>query len=141
MKKLLIIGLISVFSLGTINAASIQAGGNYTSVIVDCSSLGLVRAMSPIVRNGTGEEVYPASAADTMNMKTVLEGGVVTYEKSVDKAVKNKLAGGNPLILKAISIEGILKSDPVISRLDSIRLALANSEGRFLNKRKVILVY
>lgn len=141
MKKLLITTLVSLFSVCAVSAGSVYADEDYTSVIIDCSNLGLNKAMSPVVIDEKGNEIYPGSAAATMDMKTVLDGSVVSYEKSVEKANVNKLAGRKPLIIKANAVKGILSSDPMLGRLDSIRLALANNQAKFLSKRKVIFVY
>ena len=141
MKKLFIGALVSLFSVGFINAGSLQASENYTSVIIDCSQLGLSKTMAPVVVNDKGDELYPGAAGATMDMKAVLDGTIVSYEKDLNKARINKTAGNNPLIIKASAVKGILSSDPMLSRLDSIRLALANNEAKFLVKRKVIFIY
>lgn len=141
MKKLLLTALISVFSIGTMTTASL-ADENYTSLIIDCSELGLNKAMSPMVRSEKGQAVYPSDTiASQIKMEDVLSGSYITYQRNIDNAKIHKIAGKKPLIIKAISLDGILKSDPVISRLDAIRLSLANNEGKFLNRHKVIIAY
>ncbi|MBC7472987.1 MAG: hypothetical protein H7263_01755 [Candidatus Sericytochromatia bacterium] len=141
MNKFIIGTLVSLFSFSLISAGSVQANENYTSVIIDCSNMGLLRAMSPVVINEKGDELYPGDAAATMDMKAVLAGKIVNYEKSIEKAIINDNAGKHPLIIKASSVKGILSSDPVLSRLDTIKLSLANNEAKFLGQRKVILIY
>lgn len=141
MKKILITTLVSFFSITAISAGSVYADDDYTSVIIDCSNLGLNKAMSPVVIDEKGLEIYPGSAGNEMDMKDVLSGGVVSYENSMEKASTNKLAGRKPLIIKANAVRGILSSDPMLGRLDSIRLALANNQSKLLSKRKVIFVY
>ncbi|MFN8576273.1 MAG: hypothetical protein U0354_05405 [Candidatus Sericytochromatia bacterium] len=141
MKKILITALVSFFSISVISAGSVYADDDYTSVIIDCSNLGLNKAMSPVVIDEKGLEIYPGSAGNEMDMKDVLSGGVVSYENSMEKASTNKLAGKKPLIIKANAVKGILSSDPMLGRLDSIRLALANNQSKLLSKRKVIFVY
>jgi hypothetical protein len=141
MKKVFITTLVSFFSIVAINSASVNADEDYTSVIIDCSNLGLNKAMSPVVIDEKGQEIYPGSAAATMDMKDVLSGNIVSYANSLEKASTSKIAGRKPLIVKASAVKGILSSDPILGRFDSIRLALANNQAKFLNKRKVILVY
>jgi hypothetical protein len=114
---------------------------NYTSVIIDCSKMQIARAMSPIVRGTSGDEIYPGSAGKFMDMNAVLEGKVVTYENSITKAKVNPIAGAKPLIIKPVSVGGIQNSDPILTRLDSIKLFLANLDEDFLSKRKIIVVY
>ncbi len=141
MKKFLITALVSLFSISALSAGSVHADEDYTSVIIDCSNMGLNKAMSPVVISEKGEELYPGAAAATMDMKSVLDGSIVAYESSYEKASINKSAGKKPLILKATAVKGILSSDPMLSRIESIRLSLANNQSRFLSKRKVILIY
>lgn len=141
MKKLLITTLVSLFSVGALSAGSVYADEDYTSVIIDCSNMGLTKAMAPVIVDEKGQEIYPGSAAATMDMKAVLDGSIVSYEKSLEKAHINKLAGKKPLRIKASAVKGILSSDPMLSRLESIRLALANNQTKFLSQRKVILIY
>ena len=114
---------------------------NYTSVIIDCSKMQIARAMSPMVRGTSGDEIYPGSAGKFMDMNAVLEGKVVTYENSITKAKVNPIAGAKPLIIKPVSVGGIQNSDPILTRLDSIKLFLANLDEDFLSKRKIIVVY
>src|SRR5262249_46739157 len=131
MKKWIIGAIISVFCLTAIIMVSIYTKPEkYTAVIVDCSGMGLTRAMSPKVFNSGGQEIYPGPAAEGMNMKEVIESGVVTYENSVENARKHIIAGSNPLILKAKSIDGIIKSDPVIEDSDAIKLTNADNTSK-----------
>lgn len=141
MKKFLVTSLVSLFSISVLSAGSVHADEDYTSVIIDCSNMGLTKAMSPVVINEKGEELYPGAAAATMDMKAVLDGSIVAYENSFEKASINKSAGNKPLIIKASAVKGILSSDPMLSRIESIRLALANNQSSFLSRRKVILIY
>lgn len=141
MKKLLVTTLVSLFSIAGLSAGAVHADDDYTSVIIDCSNLGLNKAMSPVVIDQKGNEIYPGSAGNEMDMKDVLDGSIVSYEKSMLKANSNKAAGKKPLIIKAKAVKGILSSDPELSRLDTIRLSLANNQAKFLSKRKVIFIY
>lgn len=141
MKRLLVTTLVSLFSIAGLSAGAVHADTDYTSVIIDCSNLGLTKAMSPVVVDQKGNEIYPGAAGNEMSMHDILEGNLVSYETSMIKANVNKVAGKKPLILKATSVKGILSSDPELSRLDTIKLSLANNQSKFLSKRKVIFVY
>jgi hypothetical protein len=142
MKKILIGVLIAIISITAIVMIKIYTAKpeKYTAVIIDCSNMGLTRGMAPKVLDTTGKEIYPGAAASGMNMKEVVESGVVTYESSLDKARSHILAGSNPIIIKAKSLDGIIKSDPVIADSDAVELANADNTGKFLVERKVIFV-
>ncbi|MFN8671696.1 MAG: hypothetical protein U0457_06365 [Candidatus Sericytochromatia bacterium] len=161
MKKLVITSLISTFILGaTINYSFASKAVNnkktmkenknvkkdqqqdfYTSVIVDCTGSFLIRAMSPVLLDGKYNELYPGQYAKNMKMEDIMEGRVITYEKSLAKAKSNPLAGKKPLILKPTGIEGAIRSNPMLSRQDAIKLKLADLDGKFLAGKKVIFVY
>lgn len=142
MNKLFFTLIIILLAFVMIPVSQVRADSNYTSVIIDCSEKGLQRAMSPVIRDISGKDVYPTEEmVSGMKSNEIFNSGVVIYEKSLETAKRNKLAGNNPLIIIATSVKGLLKSDPVITRLDAIKISLADYEGKFLNKKKVILVY
>lgn len=113
----------------------------YTSVIINCNGMSLGRSMSPVLFDNKYNEVYPSTYSKYMSTLDVMEGKVFIYEKTINSAKNNVKAGKKPLIVKAIDLEGLFKSNPVISREDSIKIKLADFDGKFLKEKKVIFVY
>ncbi|MEK7434522.1 MAG: hypothetical protein AABZ74_15425 [Cyanobacteriota bacterium] len=157
MKKIFLLPLIAVLGFAIFSTSTfakvaekpkntkdlkdVPASSNYTSVIIDCTGIFLVRAMSPVLLDAKYNEIYPGSYAKYMKLEEIMEGRIITYEKDLAKAKANFLAGKKPLILKPIGIEGIIKSNPMLSRQDAIKLKLAELDGKFMASKKVIFVY
>lgn len=113
----------------------------YTSVIINCNGMSLGRSMSPVLLDAKYNELYPSVYSKYMSTLDIMEGKVFTYEKSLDFAKNNPKAGKKPLIIKAVDLEGMFKSNPILTREDSIKLKLADFNGGFLKEKKVIFVY
>lgn len=113
----------------------------YTSVIINCNGMSLGRSISPALLDAKYTEVYPSIYSKYMSTLDIMEGKVFIYEKSLDFAKNNQKAGKKPLIIKPVNLEGMFKANPVISREDSIKLKLADFDGKFLKDKKVIFVY
>jgi hypothetical protein len=113
----------------------------YTSLIVNCKGLSLGKSMSPVLLDVKYNELYPSIYSKYMSTLDVMEGKVIKYEKDLDFAKASAIAGKKPLIIKPIDLEGLFKSNPVITREDSIKLRLADFDGKFLKDKKVIFVY
>lgn len=106
---------------------------NYTGVIVDCQGLGLETAMAPAIFGPNHKMVY---GVQNFSHEQVIANGYVGYSKSVSSGVER--AGSNPLIIKAVSVEGFCS--PVISDKDAAMLLEANKKTGFLSKGNVVLV-
>jgi hypothetical protein len=116
----------------------------YTSLIIDCSQLGLIRGMSPVVLTPDEYELYPSIIVDGLNQQnlaSVMSNGLVTYANSLADAKNNKIAGKNPLVIRASDVKGILKTDAVIDPVDAAKLIMVNEKSNILDERKVILIY
>ena len=105
----------------------------YTGVIVDCQGLGLETAMAPGIFDPNHKVVY---GLQNFSHDQIIAKGYVGYSKSVSSGVER--AGSNPLIIKAVRVEGFC--NPVISEADAVKLLQANKVSGFLNKANVVLV-
>ncbi|SFA68922.1 LPP20 family lipoprotein [Selenomonas ruminantium] len=115
---------------------TIVLAGNYTGVIIDCRGLGLATAMSPVIKTDKGEKIYGYKNLDT---ELVINKGMASYAKSTTANVSR--AGSNPLIIKAVDVEGYgKKCNPVISTTDANRLLAENANGHFLEACAVVFV-
>lgn len=114
------------------------SSGPYTSLIINTTGYKLERCMSPKIRRTDGSEVWGTVKAD---WDFVQDHGIVAYTTTLDGAVKNRRAGTNPLVIKAIGRSGgKFNSDPVISDADAELILAEDSKSGFLSKFNVIFV-
>ena len=114
------------------NLESFQTTG-YTGLIIDCTGLGLESALSPAIKNVSGEEIYTLQNV-TRQMAT--ERGMVSYADNLNSGTQR--AGSNPLIIKAMFVSG--ECDAVVSDEDADKILLANKTSKFLNNCMVVFV-
>lgn len=114
---------------------------SYTSLIIDCTEMGLSKSMSPLLVGEMGDEIYPGNFADQIDIHAILEGKLFNYEKGLKKAKMNPLAGNKPYIIRAAGIAGNFNSNPILNRHDSIKMMMANLDSNFLKNKKVIIAY
>jgi hypothetical protein len=116
----------------------IRPVGKYTSVIIDARGLGVERCMSPKIRRADGSELWGTLST---NLDFVIEHGIVAYARTMNEAMENKRAGGQPLVLHAIGrAGGKFNSDAVLSDADAELLERTNERAGFLGKFNVIFV-
>lgn len=133
-------GDLSVEKTGDTRVSSVQPGskGPFTSLIVDCSTFGLQRAMSPRIRRADGTEVWGTMKVDRVALQ---ERGIAAYARTLEEAKRNPRTGSNPLLIKAIGrAGGRFMCDPVISDADADLAILANDSAGFLDKCNVVLI-
>ena len=118
---------------GSVPSAPASNNAIYTGVIVDCQGLGLETAMAPGIFDPNHKVVY---GLQNFSHDQIIAKGYVGYSKSVSSGVER--AGSNPLIIKAVRVEGFC--NPVISEADAVKLLQANKVSGFLNKANVVLV-
>ncbi len=110
--------------------------GGYTGVVIDCRGLGLTTAMSPVIKTDKGEKVYGYKNLDS---NVVINKGMASYASSLPGS--NSRAGSNPLIIKAVDVEGYgSKCNPVISTMDANRMLAENANAHFLEACAVVFV-
>lgn len=123
-------------SVGGSSAAPAPVGraiGGFTGLIVDCRGLGLRPVMSPVIRNETGAPIYGYKNLDS---KKVIHSGMAGYVYDMSAATR---AGSNPLIVKAIALEGH-NGNPVVSTADANRILIENGASHFLDNTNVVFV-
>lgn len=105
----------------------------YTGLVVDCSGLGLERAMSPVVRSANGVAIYGTHITD---YNLVTSKGAVGYS---DDARYVARAGSRPLVVYAEALTNG-GTYPVISAEDAAHVLAADRIGNFLSKMNVVFV-
>lgn len=114
----------------------VGSSSGYTGLIVDCRGLGLTKAMSPVIKDDTNQPIYGYS---NLNYDNVVSQGMASYATSLNDGVSR--AGSNPLVVKAITVEGYAsKCNPVVSAADASKILSANQIGHFLDKCAVVFV-
>ena len=112
-----------------------QTIGGYTGLIVDCRGLGLQPVMSPVIENSDGDKIY---GHKNLDYDKVMEIGVADY--SDGETITVERAGDNPLVVKAVGVEGILMGNPVLNVADSNRVLIENQSSGFLNELHVVFL-
>ena len=110
----------------------------YTGVIIDCSGTGktLNHVMSPVIKNDKGVAVY---GHQNLDYDMVIQVGMASYVTKNASDSDKARAGSNPLIIKAVTLEG-LDANPVISVADADKMLIANQSDRFLDKCAVVFI-
>ena len=114
---------------------STPSNGGYTGLIVDCSGLGLKPVMSPVIKNDINQPIYGYKNIDP---DKVIAQGMASYTNSLNSGVER--AGSNPLIVKAISLEGVYRGNPVLSASDANKVLAENNISHFLENTNVVFV-
>ncbi len=116
----------------------VEEDGDYTSLIVDATGLGVKPSMSPLVYDETGNTVYGMKAVAE---DILLEQGIVAYSDSLEKAKALSLAGEKPLVVQAVSMKDTaFDADVVVSSKDAGRILKAEEKTKILSQLKVIFV-
>lgn len=109
----------------------------YTSVIVDASGLGAKRAMFPRIVTESAGVVYNGIDIDE---KFAVREGIVSYAGAVATAMNDERSGCNPLVIKAIGVQGQFLADLVVSDADAASITGADRQTGFLKRAAVIFV-
>ncbi len=112
-------------------------GGKYTGLVVDCSGMGLESVMSPVIKNDNNQPIY---GYKNLDIDKVIEYGMASYAESANDSTSRSRAGNNPLVVKAVNVDGIIKGNPVVSVADSDKILIANQSDEFLDDCKVVFV-
>ena len=109
----------------------------YTGLIIDARGLKVERGMSPRIYDERGRAIYgpqfvPANFA--------IEKGVVYYHTTLEGALKDKRAGPQPLIIKAIGVRGTARQDVIVTYSDGEVILRENAVGHFLERCNVIFI-
>lgn len=100
----------------------------FTGLLVDARGLDFRPALFPRVITEAGREVYgPAFAAE----EAAVTEGLAGYYRTRNEALLDGRTGSNPLVVRAIRVEGRNPCEAVISDADAAR---AHGSSRFLEK-------
>ena len=117
------------------NTSAVAIVGDYTSVVIDCTGLGLKPAMSPVIKNETGVSIY---GSKNLDYDLVTAKGMAAYSRSLDVSEIPR-AGDKPLVVKATAVEGH-SVNPIVSASDANRILSENEQSHFLDDMNVIFV-
>lgn len=107
----------------------------YTGLIVDCRGFNLTTAMSPVIKDDSNQAIY---GANNLNYDKIVDQGMASYAKSMNDGVSR--AGSNPLVVKAVRVEGASPCNPVVSAADASKILSANQVTHFLDNCAVVFV-
>ena len=110
-----------------------EAIGGFTGLVVDCRGLGLKPVMSPVIKNAEGQAIY---GYKNLDYDKVIAEGMAAYTNNPEKISR---AGGNPLVVKAVSLDNH-NGNPVLSVADANRVLLENGKSGFLDNLKVVFL-
>ncbi len=117
-----------------------DAKGPFTSLILDCTKLKLVKAVLPKIRRPDLSDIFPLKTTKYDEDRIILYGPNV-FVSSIEEARKQKRAGDNPLVVKGLARAGIkTMCDIVVSTLDAARIAKENIVPKFIEKGNLIFI-
>ncbi|MCB0281180.1 MAG: LPP20 family lipoprotein [Calditrichae bacterium] len=109
----------------------------FTGLIIDARGLGLRPAMAPKVLDENGNEVY---GTGYVSRDYAVQIGVVGYEKDMSRAAKDDRVKDNPVVVKALRVEGTNQTDVVISNNDAANISAAGKNLNFMEQCKVMFI-
>lgn len=109
---------------------------SYTGLVIDCSDMDLNPVMSPVIRNDGGQAIY---GHKNLDIDKVIELGMASYADDANDEISRSRAGDNPLVVKAVALQGF-NANPVVSVDDSDRILIANQNDQFLDNLAVVFV-
>ena len=113
-----------------------RSGESYTGLVIDCSDMNLNPVMSPVIRNDGGQAIY---GHKNLDIDKVIELGMASYAEDTNDEISRSRAGDNPLVVKAVALQGF-NANPVVSVSDSDKILIANQNDQFLDNLKVVFV-
>ena len=112
--------------------------GPYTGLIIDTGEEGIAASLAPEVHSDDGTLVYSIANVDAERLG---RAGVATFFSSVDAAVADARVGDNPLIIRAVAVDGGVGAasgqTPRIRAADAQRILEANASTGFLEQGNV----
>lgn len=109
----------------------------FTGLVVDAKGLGATPAMSPVVYDESGKEVFGPAF---ISREYAVQHGVCGYGKSISLAMAHMRVGDNPLLVKGLHTKDPGMSDIVISNTDAAKIRGASHNLSFLKKCQVLIV-
>lgn len=90
--------------------------------------------MSPVIYDSNNRPIY---GYKNLDYNKVIQLGMADYENDINRYAR---AGNNPLIVKAVSIQGHHKGNPVISLTDADVILSENNKSHFMENLAVVFV-
>ena len=107
----------------------------FTGLIIDAGDTPIAASLAPSILSESGDTVYGITdvATDTVGIL-----GVATFFNTVAGATTDPRVGANPLIIRAVGVDGssgaLVGRTPIISAEDAERIRQANEETGFLEQ-------
>ncbi len=114
--------------------------GPFTGLLIDCRGLGVKPSMSPKIRNAYGQGIW---GTVQVSREFVIEHGIVGYLRDLKDLTHPEVVsriGTRPLVIRAIGVGGINRTDPLVSEEDARRILEANGRYHFLDQMRVIFL-
>lgn len=118
-------------------AALPEQSGPYTGIIIDARGLGLRPALAPKILSQSGTVVY---GPGNYTREYAIQFGVAGYSKSLESAKDDARVKGNPLVVKAVSVQGKNMADVVISGQDGWKMQSADKKYSVLKDCRVLIL-
>lgn len=128
---------VSPDSNGSGNFDELDLSAAYTGLLIDARDVGVKPAITVSVVDEAGNVLYSPRSVDR---DAALKYGMAEYVANWEEALASKRALTNPLVLKALSSQGRMKSNIVISDEQARLLEQINNGQNFLEQGRVIIV-
>ena len=119
------------------NTDELDFAAGYTGLLIDARDVGVQPAITVNVVDEAGNILYSPRSVDR---DAALKYGMAEYVANWDEALASKRALTNPLVLKAVSSQGRMRSNIVISDEQARLLEQINNDQNFLEQGRVIIV-
>lgn len=117
--------------------APAAAPGVFSGLLVDATGLGARPAMSPKILDPSGKEVYGTAM---VSREYAIQQGMAGYAKDVEKARANTRVSDNPLVVKAVGVDGKAKTNLVVDAASADAIRNAAKDQNFLEKCRVMII-
>lgn len=114
------------------------AAGAYSGLIVDARGLGLKPALVPRLFDEQGQELY---VGNVLSRDQAVQNGVAGYSKDLVAASRQDRVTDNPLIVKGIRAAGSKGTDVILNADGVQKIRQTESQSRYLQQARVVLVY
>lgn len=118
-----------------------QAQSPFTGLIIDAGDTPIAASLAPSILSDSGDTVYGITDVAEDAVGTL---GVATFFNTVTGATTDPRVGANPLIIRAVGVDGssgaLVGSTPIISAEDAERIRQANETTGFLEQGGVSIV-
>lgn len=109
----------------------------YTGLLIDAREVGISPAITVNIVDEAGHVLY---SPRVVNRNVALRNGMVEYAGTWEEAIASKRSSTNPLVLKAVRVQGKTRSNIVISDEQALLLQQINNAHNFLEEGRVVVV-